>query len=51
MASKWRAAPDELAHIWEPQEIQFIVVGGETNAYWRLMGSRYAKAMSVDEWR
>src|SRR3954470_708209 len=51
MASKWRAAPDELVHIWEPQEIQFIVVGGETNAYWRLMGSRYAKTMSVDEWR
>jgi len=51
MASKWRAAPDELVHIWEPHEIQFVVVGGETNAYWRLMGSRYAKTMSVDEWR
>ncbi len=51
MASKWRAAPDELVHIWQPDDIQFVVVGGETNAYWRLMGSRYNKTISVDEWR
>jgi hypothetical protein len=51
MASKWRAAPDELVHIWEPDEIQFVVVGGETNAYWRLMGSRYNKTICIDEWR
>jgi hypothetical protein len=51
MASKWRAAPDELVHIWEPDEIQFVVVGGETNGYWRLMGSRYSRTMNIDEWR
>jgi hypothetical protein len=51
MASKWRAAAEELVHIWDPDEIQFVVVGGESNAYWRLMGCRYARTVCVDDWR
>jgi len=28
-----------------------VVVGGETNGYWRIMGAGYRKSVSVDEWR
>ena len=28
-----------------------VVVGGETNGYWRIFGGGYAKTVSVDEWR
>ena len=27
-----------------------VVVGGETNGYWRIMGSNYSKTVSVDAW-
>jgi hypothetical protein len=28
-----------------------VVVGGEANAYWRIMGARYRKTVSIDAWR
>jgi malate dehydrogenase (oxaloacetate-decarboxylating) len=28
-----------------------VVVGGETNGYWRIMGATYGGTVSVDEWR
>ena len=28
-----------------------VVVGGETNGYWRIMGCAYQKTLSVDAWR
>jgi hypothetical protein len=28
-----------------------VVVGGEANAYWRIMGAKYRKTVLVDEWR
>ena len=28
-----------------------VVVGGETNGYWRIMGCNYQKTVSVDAWR
>jgi len=28
-----------------------MVVGGETNGYWRIMGCNYKGSVSVDEWR
>ena len=51
LASKLRAAPDELIQMFEPEDIHVVVVGGETNAYWRIMGATYAKTVSVDDWR
>jgi hypothetical protein len=51
MASKLKAAPDELIRMYEPDEINVVVVGGETNGYWRIMGGTYQKTVSVDEWR
>ena len=32
-------------------QIHVVVVGGETNAYWRTMGCVYDKSVSIDLWR
>ena len=37
--------------MFEPHEIQVVVVGGEANGYWRIMGANYRKTVSIDEWR
>jgi hypothetical protein len=50
-ASKLRAAPDALIPMFRRDEIHVVVVGGETNGYWRIMGANYQKTVSVDEWR
>jgi hypothetical protein len=44
--------PDELItpyHI--PENIEMIVVGGETNAFWKTTDFRYLMSASVDAWR
>src|SRR5881396_65534 len=50
-ASKLKAAPDELIRMFRREDIHVVVVGGETNGYWRIMGCTYQKTVSVDEWR
>ncbi len=50
-ASKLRAAPDEWIPMFRREDIHVVVVGGETNGYWRIMGCTYQKTVSVDEWR
>jgi hypothetical protein len=50
-ASKLRAAPDEMIRMYRREDIHVVVVGGETNPYWRIMGCTYAKTVSVDDWR
>jgi hypothetical protein len=50
-ASKLKAAPDEMIKMFKPDEIHVVVVGGETNGYWRIMGCNYQKTVSIDEWR
>ena len=32
-------------------DINVVVVGGEANGYWRIMGAKYRKTVSVDAWR
>jgi hypothetical protein len=51
MASKLKAAEDELIPIFDKKEIHVVVVGGETNGYWQIMGARHRATVSVDEWR
>jgi hypothetical protein len=51
MATWLKAAPEELIRIFPENEINVVVVGGETNAYWRIMGAKYRKTISIDEWR
>ena len=50
-ATKLKAAPDELIPMFREEDIQVVVVGGETNGYWRIMGSSYRGTVSVDKWR
>jgi hypothetical protein len=50
-ASKLAAAPEELIAMFRREDIHVVVVGGETNGYWRIMGCTYQKTVSVDEWR
>jgi hypothetical protein len=50
-AAKLKAAPDALVPMFKRDEIHAVVVGGETNGYWRIMGANYQKTVSVDEWR
>jgi hypothetical protein len=50
-ATKLKAPPDELIPMFRPEEIHVVVVGGETNGYWRIMGAGYNRTVSVDAWR
>jgi hypothetical protein len=50
-ASMLKADPDELIHMFTPEEIHVVVVGGEANGYWRIMGANFRKTASIDDWR
>ena len=51
MATWLKAGEHELINHFPEEEINVVVVGGETNGYWRIMGAKYRKTVSVDEWR
>jgi len=50
-ASNLKAAPDQLIRIFPEADINVVVVGGEANGYWQIMGATYRKTISVDAWR
>jgi hypothetical protein len=51
-ASKLKVAPDALVAMYEPGDINVVVVGGETQGAWRMIGGSYRNAtVSVDAWR
>jgi hypothetical protein len=50
-ATNLKAAPDELIPIFRHDDIHVIVVGGETNGYWRIMGCNYRGSVDIDAWR
>jgi hypothetical protein len=50
-ATRLKAGEDELIPIFRLEDIHVVVVGGETNGYWRIMGCQYEKSASIDEWR
>ncbi|MBC7238156.1 MAG: hypothetical protein H5T69_20110, partial [Chloroflexi bacterium] len=51
-ATKWaKYGPDDLIPMFNREDIHVVVVGGETNGYWRIMGNKYGKTVSVDDWR
>jgi hypothetical protein len=50
-ASKLKAAPEELIPMFRREDIHVVVVGGETNGYWRIMGCTYQTTLAVDAWR
>jgi len=51
MATWLKAKPDEPIRIFPESEINVVVVGGEANGYWRIMGAKYRKTVSIDAWR
>ena len=40
-ATMLKTAADELIRVWSEDQIQVVVLGGETNGYWRIMGASY----------
>ena len=50
-ATKLKAKDDELIPMFRREEFHVVVVGGETNGYWRIMGANYHRTASVDAWR
>jgi hypothetical protein len=51
-ASNLKADPDEEVQIFQPSEINVIVVGGETQPTWKLIsGMLRGNVVSVDDWR
>ncbi|MFT8245854.1 UGSC family (seleno)protein [Roseomonas sp. BN140053] len=51
MASKLKAAEDELIPMFAEDSVRIVVVGGETNGYWQIMGARESATVSIDAWR
>jgi hypothetical protein len=51
MATWLKAKPDELIRICPEEDINVVVVGGEANGYWRIMGCKYRKTVLIDAWR
>jgi hypothetical protein len=50
-AGNLKAKDDEPIRLWPKSEIHVVVVGGETNGYWRIAGARRAGAAKIDDWR
>ena len=51
--ASWLNLPDDalVPRFGDPEGINVVVVGGETNAYWFAADFSYLKSQSVDEWR
>jgi hypothetical protein len=49
----WYKLPDDalIAPYINPQNINLIVVGGETNAFWQTADFTYSASASIDAWR
>ncbi len=50
-ASMLDAGPDETIPTFRLEDIDVVVVGGETNGYWQIQGANYRGTYSVDAWR
>jgi hypothetical protein len=50
-AMRLKAKPDEIVSMFEADEINVVVVGGETQGAWKILGVRHQATASVDAWR
>jgi hypothetical protein len=50
-ASRLKAKPDEIVQMFLPADINVVIVGGETQGAWKMIGARHQKTVSVDAWR
>jgi len=51
LATYLKAEPDELVPMFHKKQINVVVVGGETNGYWQIMGAGYRASILIDDWR
>ena len=51
LATRLKAKPDELIPMFLEEAINVVVVGGETNGYWQIMGAKHRATVSIDDWR
>ena len=50
--AKYVGVPDDTpVRMFEESDINVVVVGGEANGYWQMMGARHMATVSVDAWR
>jgi hypothetical protein len=50
-AVRLKAKPDEILSMFEANEINVVVGGGETQGAWKILGVRHQATVSVDAWR
>ncbi len=50
-ASNLKVPPEQPIRIFPEEDINVVVVGGEANGYWQIMGATWRKTVSVDAWR
>lgn len=52
-ASMWKAAPEAMVRKYRPEDISVVVLGGETQSAWKMVGGNFARAkmVKVDDWR
>jgi hypothetical protein len=51
LATRLKAKPDEPIHMFTEDAINVVVVGGEANGYWQIMGAKLRASIAVDDWR
>ncbi|AZG09759.1 hypothetical protein EGT29_18885 [Pigmentiphaga sp. H8] len=50
--ARYVGLPDDApVRIFEEHDIHVVVVGGEANGYWQMMGALHRATVSVDDWR
>ena len=52
-AANLKAGPDDMVRMFQAEEINIVVTGGETQGAWRIYEGRRAKdcTISIDAWR
>ncbi len=61
-ASRWKAAPDDMVNMFRPEDINIVVLGGETQGAFKMISGRYrgpgagtlskdGPTVLVDDWR
>jgi len=50
-ASYLAASAETPVHLYQAENVHIVVVGGETNGYWRMFGANHAATVSIDAWR
>ncbi len=50
--ARYVGVPDDTpVRVFEEKDIHVVVVGGEANGYWQMMGAHHKATVSVDAWR